>query len=109
MQMILADEYAGNRVRLSAWVKATEGGKPRIWMCVDSKSEILAFDNMDNRSMSGPFEWNYQEIVLDVKPPAVMVRYGLILDGDGAAWIDDVRLEVVPRQVRTTDLDFEEP
>jgi AraC family transcriptional regulator len=104
MQTIQADPYVGHRLRLSAWVKATKGGHPRIWMRVDGQSgEMLAFDNMDNRSKSGPFDWRYQEVVLDVMPTAALISFGLILDGNGAAWIDDINLDAAPSNAKSTN------
>jgi hypothetical protein len=104
MQTIQSDEYQGRRVRLSGWVKATKGVSARLWMRVDGESsEALAFDNMDDRSKRGPFEWRLQQIVLDVMPPAALINFGLIVAGDGTGWVDDVVLEVVDRRVKSTN------
>jgi hypothetical protein len=103
MQTIQADPYIGHCVHLSAWVKATKVGSPRLWMRIDGTSgEQLAFDNMDNRAKSGPFEWRSQEIVLNVMPPAATIHFGLILDGSGAAWIDDMALDMAPGACKRT-------
>jgi len=104
MQTIQADEYLEHRIRFSGWVKATKGGAPRLWMRIDGASgETLAFDNMDNRSKPGPFDWRYLEIVLDVEKPAALINFGLINDGNGSAWVDDMTLEVVQGKSRSTD------
>jgi hypothetical protein len=93
----------GSRVRLSAWVKATKGSTPALWLRVDGTGgELLAFDNMDDRSRSGPFEWTRQEIVLDVIDGAALVNFGVMARGNGTVWIDDVTLERVPTAVHTT-------
>ena len=105
MQTIKADEYLGQRVRLSAWVKASDAGKPRIWMRIDGQNgEVLAFDNMDNRSKNGSFHWQLQQIVLNVNKPAVLINFGFMLEGHGVAWIDDVSLDVVDRKVKDTSM-----
>src|SRR5437899_1645772 len=50
-QTIRADQYRGSRVRLSAWVQASKAVRPRLWMRVDGIwSEMLAFDNVDDRA-----------------------------------------------------------
>jgi hypothetical protein len=103
MQTVRANRYVGSRVRFSAWVKATKGSAPALWMRVDGTGgEMLAFDNMDGRAKKGPFEWTYQEIVLDVIEGAALVNFGVIARGQGTVWIDDVVLEQVPNVVRTT-------
>lgn len=103
MQRVRADRLAGYRVRLSAWVKATKGGHPRIWMRADShEGDILAFDNRDDLARKGPFDWMHQDIVLDIPSAAAILSFGLIVDGTATAWFDDVTLEVVSNRVDTT-------
>jgi AraC family transcriptional regulator len=103
MQTVRADDYLDRRVRLSAWVKAVKAGKPRLWLRVDGVGgETLAFDNMDERADSGTFKWRRLEIVLDVLPHAATLNFGIILEGHGQAWIDDVMIETVPPKVRAT-------
>jgi hypothetical protein len=107
MQRISAADYLSRRVRFSAWVKATPGGKPRVWMRVDGPGgKVLAFDNLDNRAKRGPFDWTQQTIVLEVPASAVSIYFGLILDGKGAAWLDDAALEIVDGKTRLTGSQF---
>lgn len=104
MQYLRADPFNARRIRLTAWIKATRGGKPRIWMRVDGRDgAILAFDNRDFWAKPGPFDWSRQQIVLEIAPDAAIIAFGLIQDGPGAAWIDDVTLEVVSNKVATTN------
>jgi hypothetical protein len=103
MQSISAAEYAGRRMRFSAWVRAERGGKPRLWMRVDGEgNRLLAFDNMDKRANGGSFDWRQQAIVLDVPLSAVSINVGLILDSKGAAWMDDAVLEAVDWNTKLT-------
>jgi len=105
MQTIQSDEYQGRRVRLSGWVKATKGVSARLWMRVDGEDGgLLTFDNMGHRYKNGPFEWTRQEIVLDVMPPAALINYGLLVDGGGTGWVDDLVLEVVEPKVKSTNM-----
>ena len=103
MQAIRADSYLGQRIRLTAWVKALDAGQPRIWMRVDgAQGDTIAFDNMDHRAKSGSFDWQLQEIVLNVGKDAALISFGVILNDHGIAWMDDVSIEVVDRSVKTT-------
>ncbi len=122
MQMFKADAYHGKRVRLSAWVKAQQvAGWAGVWMRVDGDDgKSTAFDNMQNRPIKGTSGWTKYEVVLDVADKATAIAFGILLDGAGAVWIDEVRFEVVDRSVPTTgfggssrsaapeNLDFEE-
>ena len=105
MQTIKADAYVGQRIRLSAWVKAVDAGQPRIWMRVDGdEGDTLAIDNMDGRAKSGSFDWRQMQIVLNVGKNAALINYGVILESRGMAWIDDVTIEAVDRTVKTTGM-----
>lgn len=105
MQSIRAAHYLDKRIRLSAWVKSEKRVRARLWMRIDAvDGRTLAFDNMEHRARSGPFDWTHQEVVLQVPRDSALIHFGLIVEGAGSAWLDDVMLEVVPRSVRTTNL-----
>jgi len=104
MQTFSALEYRGQRLRLTAWVKAAKAGRANIWMRVDGGDGTLTFDNMEHRQTRGTFEWRQQQIVLDVPDDALTINYGLILDGRGQAWVDDFVFEIVEKRVRSTNL-----
>jgi hypothetical protein len=101
VQSIRADDYLEGHVRLSAWIRGDKAGRASLWMRVDDmQSHRLAFDSKGD---NGTFEWKKREIVFDVEPPAVLIHFGLILEGGGRAWIDDVKLESLNRKNRDTN------
>lgn len=106
MQMCRADRYRGRRVRMSAWVKSESiPGWASVWMRVDGEDgKVLAFDNMQSRPIKGTTAWTRHEVVLDVAPNAKNLAFGILLDGTGAAWIDEVGFEVVDKSVATTGM-----
>jgi hypothetical protein len=106
MQMCRADRYRGRRVRMSAWVKSESiPGWAGVWMRVDGEEgKVLAFDNMQSRPIKGTTAWTRHEVVLDVAPNAKNLAFGILLDGTGAAWIDEVGFEVVDKSVATTGM-----
>lgn len=107
MQYIAADGYRGKRVRLSGYVKTENiDGWVGLWMRIDGKEQgkSLAFDNMQNRAIRGTMDWKKYDVVLDVASDATTVNWGIILDGKGQLWLDDVQLEVVGTDVPTTDM-----
>ena len=124
MQMCKAEEFQGKRVRLSAWIKAENVRSwAGLWMRVDGNepNHMLAFDNMQSRPIKGTSDWRQYAIVLDVAPEAKDIAFGILLNGPGAVWLDEVSFEVVDRSVPTTgtgpgadlaakpvNLDFEE-
>ena len=105
MQTCEGRAYRGKRVRMSGWVKSeTVAGWAGLWMRVDgpAKDDILAFDNMQSRPIHGTGPWRRYEIVLDVPKESKDIAFGILLDGMGEVWIDDLRFEVVDGSVPTT-------
>jgi hypothetical protein len=103
MREILADAYRGQRLRLSAMVKAVHiAGWAGLWMRVDGPSGILRFDNMQRRPIQGTRAWRRYSVVLDVPRSARDIAFGLLLAGKGQAWLAHVALTPVGRNVPVT-------
>ncbi len=74
-----------------------------LWMRVDDKdSNVLAFDNMHSREITGTSAFTRYSVVLDVSDKALQIAYGALLAGNGEAWVDDVTFEVVDASVPLT-------
>jgi hypothetical protein len=98
MQDLPAAPHVGQRVRLSAYVK-TEGvtSWAGLWVRVDgSEKAPLAFDNMAERPITGTTEWTRYSIVLPVAAGAKNIALGVLENGPGQLWMDDVVLEDLP-------------
>ena len=124
MQTFSAEHFLGQRVRFSGALKC-ESVEHRVglWMRVDGQAgRMLAFDNMAGRPVGGTTDWEHYEVVLDVSDEAVAIALGVLLRGEGKAWMSDFNVEIVGPEVQTTDagmtaalperpqnLDFSEP
>lgn len=103
MQTIAADDYRGSRTRLSGALKSMNADRAQMWLRVDGPNgKSVAFDNMDDRPLSGTQEWARYFIVLDVPADAAKLNYGVLLSGGGKVWFDDFKLEKVPLSVPLT-------
>jgi hypothetical protein len=105
LQSFSGEEYRGKRLRLAAFVKARDVRNwAGLWMRVDGpeRSAPLAFDNMEDRPIKGTRDWERLEIVLDVGETATAVYFGLLMDGEGTVWLDDLEFDVVDASVPTT-------
>jgi hypothetical protein len=103
-QVFSASQYAGKRVRFSAFVKSDSVMSwSGLWMRVDGKQigVPLGFDNMQNRPIKGTTAWRNYEVVLDVPPEATGIFLGILLDGTGTVWISGAKFEET--NVPTTD------
>ena len=65
MQSIKADEYRGKRLRMSGFVRSADVVEwSGLWLRIDgTKSEMLGFDNMQDRAIKGTTDWKKYEIV----------------------------------------------
>jgi beta-lactamase regulating signal transducer with metallopeptidase domain len=105
MQQFNAAEYAGKRVRLSAWVKSEDlNDWAGLWMRVDSGAESVAFDNMQNRAIRGTTGWQNYAVVLDVPKDATRVSFGILVSKSGSVWLNSVQFETVGKDVPVTNM-----
>lgn len=104
MQTFKADEFRGQRVRMSGYVQSKDVAEwAGLWMRVDgAQKEALAFDNMQGRPIKGTSDWTRVDIVLDVPASASEIAFGILLTGKGQVWMDDLNFEVVGKDVPTT-------
>ena len=103
-QDISADQYAGKRLRMTAWVKCNDPGKKAwagIFMNVRGiEFKTAGFSNMYDKSAPAPAKgWVKCELVTDVPADAKIISFGLYKVYAGEAWIDDINLEVVGANV----------
>lgn len=106
MQMFDVGDYAGKRVRFSGAVRS-EAVKDwaGLWLRVDGENNRpLAFDNMQRRPIKGTAGWQRYDVVLDVAPEAKKIAMGVLISNSGKVWLDDVKFEVVPASVATTNM-----
>jgi hypothetical protein len=103
-QSIRADFYRGQRVRLSGFVKtgAVMNGTAALWMRVDGPAGSESSDYMRHRPVVRATDWARYDVVLDVPHDAVGISFGVLLDGPGQVWLDDVALEPIGRDTPLT-------
>jgi len=108
-QTFKAEAYHGKRIRYSAGVRAENVGNcAALFMRIAGpEDKRLAFDNLLNRQISGTQDWMHHAIVLDVAEEAEEIMLGFFLAGNGQIWVGDVRLEMVGKEVPTTDVEAE--
>lgn len=117
MRNFQADEYAGGKLRLSGYVRADAvEGWAGLWLRIDgADKQVLNFNNMQSRPITGTSDWQKYDIVLNVPKESVGIAFGVLLTGKGQIWVDDLEFESVGQNAPVTDqlnglaqnLDFE--
>jgi hypothetical protein len=103
-----AGDYVGKRLRLSGFVKSEQVEKQAgLWMRIYGVPQTLGYDNMSDRPIKGTSDWKRYDIVLDVPPGSTDIAFGVLLEGKGQVWVDDLRLEEVGLDVASTSLPLE--
>lgn len=104
-QYLLANNYRGKRLRLSAWVRHVNlaGTDAGIWMRVDGNFQTLGFDNFSTRTLRGTSDWHQVSVVLDVPNDAVGLEFGALMSARGELLVDDMQLDVVTADGPTTN------
>jgi hypothetical protein len=103
-QITSAENYIAKRLRLSGYIKSDSvKGWCGMWMRIDGENKKeLGFDNMKERAIKGTTDWTKYEIVLDVPSSSKAIGYGVLLNGKGMLWFDNMKLEVVDKSVPVT-------
>jgi hypothetical protein len=111
LQAFKAGEYRGHRLRVTAYAKGeklSEGSF--LWVQLDGGPRVqrqgLA---MAPAPMERTTDWSKYECVLDVPSSMSVVVVGVGLAGRGTIWVDDVRIEVVGRDVATVGVQGKGP
>jgi hypothetical protein len=104
-QRFSAIEYRGKRVRFSGYIKTNQVGEwAGFWMRIDTDTkQAYAFDDMEDRPITGTADWTEGDVVLDVPENAVVIYLGAHMYGRGQIWVDDCAFEIVGNDVETTD------
>lgn len=108
-QSFSADYFHGKRVRFSAAIRSVDvDNRVSLWMKVDGPNgKRLAFDNMKDRFVTGTTDWAHYSIVLDVSEEAEKISLGFFMTETGQGWIGDIHLDIVGKDVPTTNIEAE--
>jgi hypothetical protein len=103
MQTISAENYRGGRWRLSGYLKTKDAARAQMWMRVDATDRnVVSFDNMDARPITGTTDWTRYEIVLNVPSNSADVAFGFLLTKSGKVWGSNFKLEKADTSIPVT-------
>jgi len=86
-------DFEGKNIKLTGYIKAADvtDGYAGLWMRVDPS---VAFDNMNDRGITGTTDWKQYEINLSLKSSATNIVVGGMLVGKGKMWLDNLEISV---------------
>lgn len=98
-----SQDYKGKKVKFSGFVKTKDVSDwSGIWMRIDDSTQVLAFDNMEDRPISGTNDWKNYAVVLEVPQESKKIKVGVMQAGKGTSWFNDCKFEPVDDGVATT-------
>lgn len=94
-----ATPYRGQRVRISLWIK-TDGvnGAAQFYVFVNDQAGVQLVQG--GYGVDGSRYWRQYAAVADVPEAAATLSYGMVLNGAGKAWFNDLQIHVVPNTVK---------
>jgi hypothetical protein len=97
MQSIDAKPYRGKTIKFGAWVKSEihgPKGSAHLWLIeYTHDNNISYYDLMEDRPIVSN-EWAYYEVIADIDDDAEYINFGLMLKGNGKAWIDAAKFDI---------------
>jgi hypothetical protein len=106
IQAVLASNYAGTRVELSAMLRGAEmrsAGAGSVWMYVTDPSRVIvAYQVVKMSPVADSSEWARYRVIMDVPFHGEVLAYGFTLQGKGKLWVDDVHLRIVDNAIPLT-------
>lgn len=105
LALLLPKNFKGKSIHLSGYIKTenvTEG-YAGLWMRIDP---MLAFDNMDDRGVTGTTGWQKYEITFPLEPAKTEQIYiGGLLVGKGKMWLDNLQVTIDGKELDDPDLE----
>lgn len=92
--LTLPGNYEGRRITLSGYIKTenVSDGFAGLWVRIDPE---VAFDNMNNRGVTGTTDWTKYEVTLSMNPDKTrQIVVGGLLVGKGKMWLDDLSVTI---------------
>ncbi|MTB51205.1 S41 family peptidase [Lewinella sp. W8] len=86
-------EFGGEKIKLTGYLKTENvtDGFAGIWLRLDPG---IAFDNMNDRGVTGTTDWQQFTIELDLVREVKSIVFGALLVGKGKVWVDDLELTI---------------
>lgn len=102
----LPNNYDGKSIRLSGYIKTENvtDGYAGLWMRIDPQ---IAFDNMNDRGITGTTDWKEYEVTLSLNPKKTdKIVVGGLLVGKGKMWLDNLQVSIDGKDLDNINLEI---
>ena len=104
-QIVDARAYRNKRVRIRGYLRGQKATLAALWIAVEGfagrRPATLLSDSLVS-PLQGTTSWQEATVVFAVDPHAVCIRFGTMLHGTGAVWLDGVSFDTVGGGVPVT-------
>ncbi len=117
VQRIDAVQWRGRRLKLTAAVRQSRaiGTGAYLSLAATTSAAVPTVATTEERGLAGNGDWATASVEMVVPPTARAVEISLVLNGQGSAWFDDVRLSALSdsaggpeTSIDVTDASFEQ-
>ena len=95
LQAVDATPYRGKKVRVTVWVRTSGQVGAGIWARADTKDAQGLLQSSLKRPINSA-AWTRAETEISVAEDSTVLTYGCLVGGDGTAWFDELKVEIVP-------------
>jgi len=93
-QEFKANQYRGKRMKFSAIIKSeAREGSAALTMTISGNCQMLMYDYMIGRNITGITDWKKAEVVLDVPVESTTIQFGITMRGKGQIWASGLVFE----------------
>jgi len=106
MQSFSARDYRGQRLRFQAQVRTEDiSNWSGLWMRVDCESHrSCSFYNSQDKPIKGTTGWQLRSVTLDVPADATEISFGVLGEGRGTVWIDELKMDPVGKDAKVDSM-----
>jgi len=95
IRRILPVDFQGQRIEVRGYLKLKDvSGFAGLWLREDSDGAMLAIENMQSQQVKGTRDWAEYRIQLPLQTAAQEIYFGVLVQGTGTVWADDLELLV---------------
>lgn len=100
----LADNYLGKRLHMHTYIKTEDVKHVMVSIEINGSKEALRLRQVSLPPIRGTNDWAEYEIVFDVPNDTALLKFALLMMGEGRVWLDKVDFEVVDNSVPLTEI-----